>query len=132
MSDGQSCVDVIVSRFNCGLHVHLDRAAKRNALTRGMYEVTADALTAAERDDTVRVVLFSGAGATFCGGNDMNDFVAQPPDRAALPAGRFIHALCSSSKVLIAAVQGPAVGIGATMLLHCDLEGVMYFSKGWP
>ena len=86
-----------------------------------MYEIMADALTAAERDDTVRVVLFTGAGATFCGGNDMNDFIAQPPDRAALPAGRFIHALCSSSRVLIAAVQGPAVGIGATMLLHSDL-----------
>lgn len=121
MSDRQVSGDVVVSRIEHGLHVHMDRAAKRNALTRGMYAVMADALAEAERDDAIRVVLFSGAGATFCGGNDMNDFVAHSPDEADRPAFRFIRALCEASKVLLAAVQGPAVGIGATMLLHCDL-----------
>lgn len=121
MSNGQVAADVVVSRIEHGLHVHMNRAAKRNALTRRMYETMADVLAEAERDDDVRVVLFSGAGGTFCGGNDMNDFVAHSPDDAGRPAGRFIRALCEASKVLVAAVQGPAVGIGSTMLLHCDL-----------
>ena len=118
MSDAE---DVIVTRIEHGLHVHLNRAAKRNALTRAMYDAMAAALDEAERDTAVRVVLFSGAGGTFCAGNDMSDFVAHSPEEGARPAGRFIRALCEASTVLLAAVQGPAVGIGATMLLHCDL-----------
>ena len=121
MSDGQSSGDVIVGRIERGLHIHLDRVPKRNALTRAMYGTMSDALAEAERDDAVRVVLFSAAGATFCGGNDMNDFMAEPSEEAGRPAARFIRALCEASKVLVAAVQGSAVGIGATMLLHCDL-----------
>ena len=121
MSDGDNSGDVIVSRIDHGLHVHLNRAGKRNALTRAMYATLSEALAAAERDDAVRVVLFSAAGATFCGGNDMNDFMGEPSAEAGRPAGQFIHALCAASKVLVAAVQGQAVGIGATMLLHCDL-----------
>ena len=113
--------DVIVTRIEPGLHIRMNRAAKRNALTRGMYDAMADALAEAERDDAVRVVLFSGAGGTFCAGNDMSDFVAHAPEEGGRPAGRFIRALCEAGKVLLAAVQGPAVGIGATMLLHCDL-----------
>ena len=121
MSDSQVAGEVIVSRIEHGLHIHMNRPAKRNALTRAMYAAMAEALDEAERDDAIRVVLFSGAGATFCGGNDMNDFVAHTPDEAGRPAGRFIRSLCEASKVLLAAVQGPAVGIGSTLLLHCDL-----------
>ncbi len=117
--------EVVVSRIDGAMHIRMDRAAKRNALNRAMYEAMAGALAEAERDDRVRAVLLSGAGNTFCAGNDINDFLALAPDGepdgAHRPAFGLIEALCNASKVLVAAVQGPAVGIGATMLLHCDL-----------
>ncbi len=116
MSDG-----IVVSRIDGAMHIRMDRAAKRNALNRTMYEAMAGALAEAEEDASIRAVLFSGEGGTFCGGNDMNDFVAHTPHEADRPAFGFIQALCDASKVLVAAVQGPAVGIGSTMLLHCDL-----------
>jgi enoyl-CoA hydratase/carnithine racemase len=102
------------------LHIEMARPAKRNALTSAMYEAMADGLAEAERDPGLRCVIFSSHGQDFCAGNDLNDFVAHPPDQPDAPVFRFIHALAAATKVLIAAVQGRAVGIGTTMLLHCD------------
>jgi enoyl-CoA hydratase/carnithine racemase len=87
-----------------------------------MYEALVDAFAQAEADEQVRVILLSGEGACFTGGNDLKDFLSAPaivePDHV---ISRFLRALSGFSKILIAAVHGPTVGIGATMLLHCDL-----------
>ncbi len=102
------------------IHIHIARPAKRNALTVAMYAVMADAMAAAEHDDSVRAVIFSGEGAHFCAGNDLADFVANPSGEQDRPVLRFIRSLANATKILVAAVQGKAVGIGTTMLLHCD------------
>ncbi|SEH31031.1 enoyl-CoA hydratase [Magnetospirillum fulvum] len=98
-----------------------DRPDKRNAITVAMYGELAAALEAAEADPAVRVVLFQGHGGFFTAGNDLRDFLDNPPEGPDHPAFRFIRALASASKVLVAAIEGPAIGVGATMLLHCDV-----------
>jgi enoyl-CoA hydratase/carnithine racemase len=113
--------EVVVSRSGPILELRLDRAAKKNALTFAMYEALTSALLQARSDAGVRVALISGNGETFCAGNDIADFMTPRSDFGAAPPSRFIEALVAFDKPLIAAVHGPAVGIGATMLLHCDL-----------
>jgi enoyl-CoA hydratase/carnithine racemase len=103
------------------LEIRLNRPDKKNALTVAMYAAMADALVAAEPDPAIRVVLFTAAGDAYCAGNDLNDFIAKPPSGPDSPVFRFLRALSEATKVIVAAVQGPAVGIGTTMLLHCDL-----------
>jgi enoyl-CoA hydratase/carnithine racemase len=102
------------------LHVELARPAKRNALTAEMYTAMADALAEAERNASLRSVLFSAQGPGFCAGNDLADFIKRPPTEPDPPVFRFIRGLATATKILIAAVQGKAIGIGTTMLLHCD------------
>jgi len=113
---------VLISRREHICEVRLNRPEKRNALTFQMYEALIEALTEAEGDDEIRVVLLSGEGACFTGGNDLKDFLSVPDvidsDHV---ISRFLRALSGFSKVLIAAVHGPTVGIGVTLLLHCDL-----------
>ncbi len=110
----------------------LDRPAKKNALTRAMYAGLVGALEQAQRDPATRVVLIHGAGGVFTAGNDLLDFMNAPPtganasarDEQGLPTHpllRLLFVLPRFEKPLIAAVQGPAIGIGVTMLLHCDL-----------
>jgi enoyl-CoA hydratase/carnithine racemase len=101
--------------------VRLNRPEKRNAITVAMYEALTAALAAAQADATVRVVLLSGEGASFCAGNDLNDFLAAPAIDGAHPVMRFLRQLVGFDKPLVAAVHGQTVGIGVTMLLHCDL-----------
>jgi enoyl-CoA hydratase/carnithine racemase len=112
--------EITLSRTGRALHIRLDRADKRNAVTRSMYEAMVDAIVGAETDETIRAILFSGAGEGFCAGNDLNDFLADPPTSMDSPAFRFLRAISTATKVLVAAVHGAAVGIGTTMLLHCD------------
>lgn len=111
---------VVVARADGVCEVQLNRPEKRNALTLAMYGDIVDALNEARADDSVRVVLLSGAGASFTAGNDLNDFLRQDlsGDNNIV---RFLQALLSFRKVLMAAVHGQTVGIGVTMLLHCDL-----------
>jgi enoyl-CoA hydratase/carnithine racemase len=101
----------------------LQRPEKKNALTGAMYDALSDNLERAETDSTIKVVLFQGDGDSFTAGNDLADFAAQANGRNSeeSPAFRFIGNLGKAKKPLIAAVQGNAVGIGTTMLLHCDL-----------
>ncbi len=112
--------DIAVHQEGAAMHIRMARPAKRNALTVAMYAAMADAMAAAEADPQVRAVIFSGEGQAFSAGNDLADFVANPPGGPDAPVQRFIRALAGARKVLIAAVQGRAVGIGTTMLLHCD------------
>jgi enoyl-CoA hydratase/carnithine racemase len=103
--------------------VTLRRPEKKNALTGAMYNALSDALNQAETDAAVRVVLFRGEGDSFTAGNDLSDFASQArgESTADSPAHRFIETISKTGKPLIAAVQGNAVGVGTTMLLHCDL-----------
>lgn len=113
---------VLVSRRGHVCEVRLNRPEKRNALTSNMYEVLIDAFTEAEGDDDIHVLLLSGEGGCFTGGNDLKDFLNAPEIIASDHViSRFLRALSGFGKVLIAAVHGPTVGIGATLLLHCDL-----------
>ena len=107
----------------------LQRPEKKNALTGAMYNVLSDGLDRAETDAAVKVVLFQGDGDSFTAGNDLADFAAQSKSNSdeESPAFRFIKTLGKASKPLVAAVQGNAVGIGTTMLLHCDL---VYLAEG--
>ena len=113
---------VQMMRRDAVCEVRLNRPDKRNALTLQMYGALARALEDAERDPAVRVVLLSGAGACFTAGNDLKDFLAGPSfDDPQHPTVRFVRMLPVFSKPLVCAVHGPTVGIGVTMLLHCDL-----------
>lgn len=114
--------DIVVSQAAGVVEITLDRPAKKNALTFAMYERLGEALRAADADASVRVVLLSASGSTFCAGNDIGDFLAAGPmDAETAPPIRFLDALAGLTKPIVAAVNGLAVGVGATMLLHCDL-----------
>lgn len=101
----------------------LQRPEKKNALSGAMYDALSDAVRQADVDVSVRAVLFQGDGDSFTAGNDMADFARLAGDKnsAESPVHRFIETISNASKPLVAAVQGNAVGIGTTMLLHCDL-----------
>jgi len=113
---------VLVSRRGHVCDVRLNRPEKRNALTAQMYEALIEALTEADGDDEIRVLLLSGEGACFTGGNDLKDFLSVPDVVGSDHfISRFLRAVSGFGKILIAAAHGPTVGIGATLLLHCDL-----------
>ncbi len=97
------------------------RPGKKNAFTAAMYAQFHAALREAGDDQRVRVVVVTGAGADFSAGNDLRDFADDPPTNGDAPVFRLIRALAFYEKPLVAAVEGFAVGIGTTMLLHCDL-----------
>jgi enoyl-CoA hydratase/carnithine racemase len=102
-------------------HVTLDRPEKKNAITAEMYVELAEALAAADADREVRAILLSGSRDCFTAGNDLADFLERPPGGAGSPTWRFFDVLPSLGKPVVAAVGGPAIGIGSTLLLHCDL-----------
>jgi enoyl-CoA hydratase/carnithine racemase len=112
---------VLVSQTGGVCELRLNRPEKRNAITIDMYDTLWDALVRAEGDDAVRVILLSGAGASFSAGNDLGDFLNAPPAGEDRGSVRFVRLLPKIRKVLIAAVHGSTVGIGVTLLLHCDL-----------
>lgn len=103
------------------LRITINRPEKMNALTAAMYDAFAGAVLAAEADPEVRVILIEGAGGCFTSGNDLHDFATSPPVGEGSPVFRFLQAISGAQKPIVAAVLGPAVGIGTTMLLHCDL-----------
>lgn len=112
----------VVSRCRDGiLAIEIRRPEKKNALTAAMYTALADALEGADADEAVRVVLIHGQREAFTAGNDLRDFLDDPPRGPDAPVFRFIHALRALEKPLVAAVNGVAVGVGTTLLLHCDL-----------
>jgi enoyl-CoA hydratase/carnithine racemase len=101
--------------------IALNRPEKKNAITAEMYAQLADALAAADADPAVRAILLSGSRDCFTSGNDLADFLERPPAGTASPTWRFFEVLPALAKPVVAAVAGPAVGIGTTLLLHCDL-----------
>jgi enoyl-CoA hydratase/carnithine racemase len=114
-------MDDIVTECSEGiLRVELNRPTKLNAMTSGMYTKLADIFNDAARDERIQVVLWHGAGDAFCAGNDLEDFLKNPPGPGESPQARLMGALVDFEKPLIAAVRGAAIGGGTTMLLHCD------------
>ncbi len=101
--------------------ITFNRLDKKNSITSSMYAVMADAVAQAAADSAVRVVVFQGHESIFSAGNDIGDFLNQPPTTQESPVFRFLRGIATFEKPLIAAVAGPAVGIGTTMLFHCDL-----------
>jgi len=101
--------------------IEIARPEKKNALTAAMYQAMADAIAAAHDDGAVRAILIHGQPGIFCAGNDLEDFLNNPPAGLDAPVFRFMQALGTAEKPVVAAVNGAAVGIGTTMLMHCDL-----------
>ena len=112
---------ILADRDSGLLSLRLNRPDKKNALTRAMYARLAEELEAADADPTIRAVLISGSDACFTSGNDLADFIQAPPSGLDSAVFAFMHALFELKKPVVAAVAGPAVGIGTTLLLHCDL-----------
>ena len=113
---------VRVERSGGVLAIRLDRPERRNAITVAMYAALADAIESASGDESIRVISLAGDGEDFTGGNDLGDFLqALPAGGEDIPVWRLLRALARNSTPIVAAVHGNAVGIGTTMLFHCDL-----------
>lgn len=114
--------ELVTTVFDKGIfRVGIQRPEKRNALTLEMYDTLTAALEFAEQDNQVRVILIHGTENCFTSGNDLSDFAKNPPAGENSPVFRFLRVISRLQKPVIAMVSGPAVGIGTTMLLHCDL-----------
>ncbi|WP_028115904.1 enoyl-CoA hydratase-related protein [Ferrimonas senticii] len=112
---------ILCQRIDHVMVLTLNRQDKLNALTQPMYAALTDYLNDAELDNEVHAVLIQGSDQCFTAGNDLDDFLAMDANLAAMPVHGFLRRLATFSKPLIAAVAGPAIGIGTTVLLHCDL-----------
>ncbi len=112
----------ILSHIDSGvMTLTFNRVDKKNSLTADMYAALADAVAQAEHDPQVRVLVFQGHETVFCAGNDIADFLHNPPATADAPVFRLLRNISTFPKPVLAAVAGPAVGIGTTLLFHCDL-----------
>jgi enoyl-CoA hydratase/carnithine racemase len=112
--------EIITEHSGSILRVQLNRPAKRNAMTSAMYLSLASIFNEAANDENTRVVLWHGAGDSFCAGNDIEDFLKNPPGPGESPQAGLMHVLVNLDKPLVAAVHGAAIGGGTTMLTHCD------------
>jgi enoyl-CoA hydratase/carnithine racemase len=113
--------DILTERTGGILRVELNRPEKKNALTAAMYTRLADIFNEAAKDEECRVVLWHGAGDAFSAGNDVGDFLKNPPGPGESPQVRLMDAFVKFEKPIVVAVQGAAVGSGTTMLTHCDI-----------
>lgn len=113
--------DLLIDRTDGVMTMTLNRLDKKNSLTRAMYAAMAAALAQADADAALRAVVIQGHETIFCAGNDIGDFLNRSAATQESPAFEFLRAISTFSKPLLAAVCGPAVGVGSTMLFHCDL-----------
>src|SRR6266404_3870526 len=112
--------EILTERSGSVLRITLNRPAKKNAMTSSMYLSMAEILNDAAKDDDVLVALWDGAGDSFSAGNDIEDFLKNPPGPGESPQAQLASALLNFDKPLVAAVQGVAIGGGTTLLTHCD------------
>lgn len=113
---------ILIEYTNSVQVVRINRPERKNALTHAMYTAMGDALERAESQPDIKCTLFAGSEDCFTAGNDLSDFArGLPGDFEQTPVGRFLMRLATATKPVAAAVNGPAIGIGTTMLLHCDL-----------
>jgi enoyl-CoA hydratase/carnithine racemase len=113
--------EIIVGRSGAVMKLRINRPDKKNAITVVMYAALADAFEQASTDPAIRVVTITGSGGLFTAGNDLRDFQQSREGGPDMPVFRFLRAISSCPKIVIAGVAGQAIGIGTTMLLHCDL-----------
>lgn len=113
--------EILQTRSGPVLELRFDRPDKKNAITVDMYAALADALRSAAADDAIRVVTLTGSGGSFTAGNDLRDFQQAPGGGGDRPVAHFLQAISTFPKAIVAGVAGPCVGVGTTMLLHCDL-----------
>jgi enoyl-CoA hydratase/carnithine racemase len=115
-------MDIVVDGSSDGvMTIALNRPEKKNAITSAMYQTMADALANAQEDAAVRAIVIRGGAAAFSAGNDLEDFVKSPPTSEDAPVLQFLKRISEAEKPIVASVAGVAVGIGTTLLLHCDL-----------
>lgn len=115
-------MDIQTSKADGILTIEFNRPEKKNAITSAMYQAMADAVKDAESDSAVRAILITGKPEVFTAGNDLDDFLKNSSDIGGdRPVAQFMRALSTATKPVVAAVAGNAVGIGTTMLMHCDL-----------
>lgn len=119
INDGDDLIRI--SLCEAILHVQMNRPEKKNALTRAMYQTMADAILGADRNGAIRVILLTGTADCFTSGNDLVDFVNAQNDKGMQHHNPFLSVISRAEKPIVAAVSGYAIGIGTTMLLHCDL-----------
>jgi enoyl-CoA hydratase/carnithine racemase len=112
--------EIITEHSGSVLRIELNRPARKNAMTSSMYVALAAIFNDAAKDERTRVVLWHGAGDSFCAGNDVEDFLKNPPGPGESPQAQLMKAFIDFDKPLVAAVQGAAIGGGTTMLTHCD------------
>lgn len=111
---------ILCQTANRVMTITLNRPERKNALTRDMYSAIADALAEADANNDIRAVVITGTGDAFTAGNDLGDFTQKPPE-GKQPVHRFLENISTAKTPILAAVNGVAVGVGLTMLLHCDL-----------
>ncbi len=121
MNSPSALTDILSHTDGGVMTLTINRLNKKNSFTAAMYADMADAQAHSEQDAAVRVLIIQGHETIFSAGNDIGDFLKEPPSDADAPVFRFLRGLSGFSKPIVAAVCGPAVGIGTTMLLHCDL-----------
>lgn len=121
MTTSQTSERVILTTRESVMTLTLNRPSRKNALTLAMYDDLTAALKSAAEDTQIRAVIIRGAEGVFTSGNDLTDFMQNPPTSVDTPVFHFLRAILEFPKPLIAAVSGPAIGIGTTLLLHCDL-----------
>ena len=114
-------MEIDISKNQGILTLSFNRVERKNAITAAMYQTMADAIKDAEADPAIRAILFAGHQQVFTAGNDLEDFLNNPPNSKDAPVFQFLWQISHASKPLVAAVSGVAVGIGTTLLLHCDL-----------
>ncbi|MGH8809524.1 MAG: enoyl-CoA hydratase, partial [Noviherbaspirillum sp.] len=114
-------MNILTNKANGVLTIEFNRPDKKNAITSAMYQAMADALKDAEGDPAVRAIVVVGKPQIFTAGNDLEDFLKNTEIGGERPVAQFMRALSSASKPVVAAVAGAAVGIGTTLLMHCDL-----------
>ncbi|MFX1673289.1 enoyl-CoA hydratase [Paraburkholderia sp. A2WS-5] len=113
--------EILIARESGVLTITINRPERKNALTPAMYQAMADELASAQDDAAVRAVLVRGHAEIFTAGNDIEDFLKSPPTGADSPVANFLKAIAAFEKPIVAAVTGAAIGVGTTLLLHCDL-----------
>jgi enoyl-CoA hydratase/carnithine racemase len=113
--------DIQITKTGAVLELYFNRPQKKNAITSAMYDALAQAFQDAESDAEIRVILLAGTPGAFTAGNDLGDFLNSAPRQGDSAGMKFLRALAQSTRVMVAAVDGVAIGIGTTMLLHFDL-----------
>ena len=122
MTSTPNAIPEILTSVDAGvMTITINRLEKKNSFTAAMYAAMADALEAAQQDSGVRALVIQGHESIFSAGNDIGDFLNKPPSTPDAPVFRFLRGISAFTKPVVAAVCGPAVGIGTTLLLHCDL-----------